>query len=140
MKQLEKGFTLIELMIVVAIIGILAAVAIPAYQDYIGRAQMSEPVTLLGGGKTPISEYIADKGAIPSALTDVMSTTSGKYTASIVLTGDVTTITLTATMASAGVNANLLNTTVLLKSTDGAKSWTCTKGTAPDKFLPSACK
>jgi len=140
MKQLQKGFTLIELMIVVAIIGILAAVAIPAYQDYIGRAQASEPITLLGGGKTPLAEYISDKGVLPTAITDVMSTTSGKYTQSLVLTGDATLITLTATMPATGVNAGLQNKTILLRSPDGAKSWICTTGDAPAKYLPSACK
>ena len=76
MKQLQKGFTLIELMIVVAIIGILAAVAIPAYQDYIARAQISEAVSLLGSGKTPLAEYFADKGIWPSAASDVRSAPS----------------------------------------------------------------
>src|SRR5437762_13487183 len=83
MKQIQKGFTLIELMIVVAIIGLLAAVAIPAYQDYIARAQVSESVNLLGGGKTPLAEYYADKGVWPTAATSVMGNTAGKYTSSV---------------------------------------------------------
>src|SRR5690349_22230980 len=64
MRQ-AKGFTLIELMIVVAIIGILAAIAIPAYQDYIARAQASEAVQLLAGGKTPLYEFFANEGRWP---------------------------------------------------------------------------
>ena len=140
MRNLQRGFTLIELMIVVAIIGILAAVAIPAYQDYIARAQMSEAVTLLGGAKTPIAEYIADKGTLP-ALTDVVSTTSGKYTSAIAVTGNATTITLTATMGT-GVNSNIQGGTVQMISTDGAKSWACTAGSGgiSAKYLPSACR
>src|SRR4051812_30134099 len=83
MKQIQKGFTLIELMIVVAIIGILAAVAIPAYQDYIARAQVSEAVNLMGGGKTPLAEYFSDKGSFPPAPSSVMGNTAGKYTSII---------------------------------------------------------
>ena len=140
MKHVQKGFTLIELMIVVAIIGILAAVAIPAYQDYIARAQVSEAVTLMGGAKTPLAEYIADKGSLP-ILTDVVSTTSGKYTSSIATSGDATSITITATIA-AGTNANIAGKTLRLISTDGAKSWSCTAGSGgiSSKYLPSACR
>jgi type IV pilus assembly protein PilA len=140
MRKIQKGFTLIELMIVVAIIGILAAVAIPAYQDYIGRAQASEPITLLGGGKTPLAEYISDKGITPTAITDVMTIISGKYTSSISLTGSLPALTLTATMPATGVNASLQSKTILLISGNSASSWTCTTGTAPAKYLPSACK
>jgi type IV pilus assembly protein PilA len=143
MKQLQKGFTLIELMIVVAIIGILAAVAIPAYQDYIARSQVSEAVSLLGAAKTPIAEYISDKGAAPSAITEAVTTTSGKYTNDIALTGDVTNITLTATMKSSGVNSAITGGKVSMVSNDSAKTWACTAGPAPalgSKYLPGACR
>src|SRR4026209_153095 len=91
MKTLQKGFTLIELMIVVAIIGILAAAAIPAYQDYIARAQVSEAVSLLGSGKTGLAEYFADKSVWPTAASEVMGNTSGKYTGQIAILGTPST-------------------------------------------------
>jgi type IV pilus assembly protein PilA len=140
MKHLQKGFTLIELMIVVAIIGILAAVAIPAYQDYIARSQMSEAITLMGGAKTPLSEYVADQGALPTALTDVVRTVSGRYVSGITLGGDATTVALTATMNVAGVNSSIQGKTVTLTSTDGARTWTCAPGDVEAKFLPAACR
>jgi len=145
MKQLQKGFTLIELMIVVAIIGILAAVAIPAYQDYIARSQVSEAVTLLGGAKTPLSEYLADTGTAPdaAAFTDIVGTRSGKYVASMAVGGNATDIAVTATMGTTGVNSSIQNSTVQITSSDNARTWTCRGGTTnpvANKYLPAACR
>ena len=148
MRSLQKGFTLIELMIVVAIIGILAAVAIPAYQDYIARAQVSEAVSLLGSGKTPFAEFYASQGTWPTAASDVMGNTQGKYTTSISIGASSSaapgSITLIGTMRASNVNANIANSTVGLNSTDGGKIWTCftTSTGAPlaSKYVPSNCR
>ena len=88
MKNIQKGFTLIELMIVVAIIAILAAIAIPAYQNYLVRAQVSEAAVLADGFKTPMAEYYANRGAWPAAnssigLPDTAASTAGKYVSGV---------------------------------------------------------
>ena len=144
MRYVQKGFTLIELMIVVAIIGILAAVAIPAYQDYIARSQMSEAVSLMSGGKTPLAEYFADKGIWPSTSSDIMGNTAGKYTNDITLApGTTVSATLTATMKATGVNTNIQGKSVDLYTADGGKNWTCRKNpgnAVDDRYLPGACK
>jgi len=148
MRQIQKGFTLIELMIVVAIIGILAAVAIPAYQDYIARSQVSEAVSLLGSGKTPLAEFYADKGQWPGAAGSVMGNLGGKYTSAISFSGTPTggTLMLMAVMKNAQVNANITGKAVGLRTTDGGKIWTCTLSnltgaTALDsKYVPGACR
>jgi type IV pilus assembly protein PilA len=149
MKRMQHGFTLIELMIVVAIIGILAAVAIPAYQDYIARSQVSEAVNLMGAVKSPLAEYIGDKGVWPSSLSDVVGGTSGRYTEIVsgvdsgIINGSASSYTVQATMRTQGVNAAITAGTVQLNTVNAAKYWTCTSGTTnplASKYLPGACR
>lgn len=142
MKHIQKGFTLIELMIVVAIIGILAALAIPAYSDYTARAQMSEAVELMSGYKAALAEYYADKGHYPTALTEVgsLSAPAGKYTSTIALVTAGAVASLTATMQATGTNANIASSTVQLNTANGGQTWQCTRGTVLAKYLPAACK
>ena len=143
MHNIQKGFTLIELMIVVAIIGILAAVAIPAYQDYIARAQVSEAVSLTAGGKTPMAEYYNDKGIWPAKASDVIGNRSGKYTSIITLMGGAVntlgTISIEARMKDTSVNSAITQGTLVITSFD-AKQWSCTSGNLGPKYRPAACR
>ena len=146
MKKIQQGFTLIELMIVVAIIGILAAVAIPAYQDYITRAQVSEAAELLSGFKTPLAEFYGDKGHWPAnigakncAACSLEGTINGKYTnisTTVGGAGTSGTVTLTATMTVGQAKS----TTVTLTSANGGALWDCTGGSALVKYRPAGCK
>ena len=128
-KQMQQGFTLIELMIVVAIIGILAAVAIPAYQDYTAKAQASEAYTLLGGLKTPLVEAASGAGITTACATGQFpgATLSGKSVSGITIAaGSVAnTCLLTATFFGTNVNSKIQNLKVamLYDATSGA--WTC---------------
>ncbi len=141
MKNIQQGFTLIELMIVVAIIGILAAVAIPSYQDYTARAQVTEAVLLTSAFKTGLAEYYSDSGSFPANLTAIGTTTSGRYVEVITLADDgASAVTVTATMKSADVNANLFGKTLDLISTDGGLQWDCTGGDLDTKYRPGTCK
>ena len=141
-KVVQKGFTLIELMIVVAIIGILASLALPAYQDYIARAQISEAVNFLQGSKTPLAEYYNDRGVWPSAASDVISGLSGRYTSMITLggaTGTVGTLSVEARMKSSNVNT-LITAGTLILTTPDAKQFSCTSGNVSARFRPSVCR
>ena len=142
-RSIQKGFTLIELMIVVAIIGILAAVALPAYQDYTARAQVSEAFTMTSGTKTTIAEFGQTKGIYPGT-SDVASLAidNGKFSTSSVA---IDTGVITITMKAAGVAAaNIAGKSVVLTppsltSTPNAFIFACTSTTMLQKYLPKTC-
>ena len=160
MKSNQQGFTLIELMIVVAIIGILAAIAIPAYQDYITRSQVSEAVTLGGGLKSPLAEYGADKNAWPTLVGPAATATTGQLNATLV--GKYSTVTTTAASAIGSYPAGKITLTMTTGKASGSKltyttanggsTWACgattvdtATGASADttiasKYLPNACK
>ncbi|HGH6720688.1 TPA: pilin [Neisseria meningitidis] len=127
MNTLQKGFTLIELMIVIAIVGILAAVALPAYQDYTARAQVSEAILLAEGQKSAVTEYYLNHGIWPgdnsSAGVASSSTIKGKYVQSVTVANGV----ITAQMASSGVNNEIKGKKLSLwaKRQDGSVKWFC---------------
>lgn len=137
MTTAQKGFTLIELMIVIAIIGILAAIAIPAYQNYIGRSQVPEAPTLLAGLKTPLTEQIANKGLTAGCVEVPDSVITGSYVDTIAIAAGTGVCNVTATYKD-GLNDDIKNKKVRYTYTVATKAWTCT--TSLDaKFAPSGC-
>jgi len=149
-RTAQRGFTLIELMIVVAIIGILAAVALPAYQDYTVRAKMSEIVLAASGPKTAIAESFQSAGTMPAN-----QAAAGLPTVAETATRLVTSVTYTTTGATVGIVTALAKTAVgggvtaamgvaltgTGNATTGQVEWACTPvGSIPTKYLPASCR
>ncbi|ENY0113751.1 pilin, partial [Neisseria gonorrhoeae] len=161
MNTLQKGFTLIELMIVIAIVGILAAVALPAYQDYTARAQVSEAILLAEGQKSAVTEYYLNHGIWPKDNTSAGVASPGEIKGKYVQSVTVANGVVTAEMKPDGVNKEIKGKKLSLwvKRQDGSVKWFCGQpvtrddkakddvkadGTAGKKIdtkhLPSTCR
>lgn len=142
----QGGFTLIELMIVIAIIGILAAIALPAYQDYTVRAKMAEPLAALSEAKTSITEYFAARGVLPDDGGEAgLNAFPNKEVVKSVLydsSGDgMLTAIVQPNVVPSGETTFVLSGTV--NRTDRTIRWTCKQGggdAIPGKYLPSTCR
>jgi type IV pilus assembly protein PilA len=140
-QRISAGFTLIELMIVVAIIAILAAIAIPAYQDYLIRAQVSEGMSLAGGAKAAVWDYVSNTGQFPPSnlsaglATDLSIT--GKYVSRVNVTGGVIQISFNGPKANSRIRTATLGLSPVTHT--GSITWTCTS-TLSGRYLPTSCR
>jgi type IV pilus assembly protein PilA len=154
-KQMQQGFTLIELMIVVAIIGILASIALPAYQDYVAKAQVSDPVTVIGGIKMKVLDYFQQEGACPDNTSAIPNYDiakndeyTSKYVSDILTAGTAGTdggCTIQATFNDSGINKALQSKIItfqLFGADKGQYKWSCyTDIDATNyKLLPKNCR
>lgn len=169
MKQrMQKGFTLIELMIVVAIIGILAAVAVPQYQDYTVRSQVSEGLSMSGELKTAVADFVATNGRFPAALTSMTNvgnaptSFAGQYVSSMNVAGNIIRVSFGATRASTAIRTSTLLITATVNGA-GQLNWVCGQAPLPtgvssvlngttytahtpanttvsNKYLPASCR
>ena len=143
MKKVQQGFTLIELMIVVAIIGILAAIALPAYQDYTKRSHVTEGLSLAGAAKASVTEFYSSKGYMP-----VSNTSAGLATAASISGNAVTSVTVATGVITIVYNAKVDNgKTLTLSPVTGAGGvqWVCGSSagggsTLSNKYRPASCR
>ena len=138
MKQMQSGFTVIELMIVVAIIGILAAVALPAYQDYTVRAKVSELLLAAANAKNTVTENAQTNGSLANSNAGVTLPAGGRVTAGAVSDAGVITVSGSAAATSVGKDITLTLSPTMLG--DGKVTWRCTTPQDNHKYVPPECR